>query len=127
MADGAPVKAEDGARSARPRRWRRWLVRLVLLAGLGLAVGGSVVYWKRTALVNRLLREAVPGLNGSIRESAFDFPSGGVMLRDVVFRDPRTGREALRVAELRAAILNGTYEIDAKLDVAVDRLLDEIA
>lgn len=34
---------------------------------------------------------------------------------------------AERVAELRAAILNGTYETDAKLDVALDRLLDEIA
>ncbi len=32
-----------------------------------------------------------------------------------------------RVAELREAILNGTYETDAKLSTAVDRLLDEIA
>ena len=32
-----------------------------------------------------------------------------------------------RVQELRTAILNGTYETDAKLDVALDRLLDEIA
>lgn len=32
-----------------------------------------------------------------------------------------------RVAELRSAILNGTYETDAKLDAALERLLDEIA
>jgi negative regulator of flagellin synthesis FlgM len=32
-----------------------------------------------------------------------------------------------RVQELRTAILNGSYETDAKLDVALDRLLDEIA
>ncbi len=31
-----------------------------------------------------------------------------------------------RVAELRAAIQNGTYETDAKLNTALDRLLDEI-
>ncbi len=31
-----------------------------------------------------------------------------------------------RVAELRAQIASGTYETDAKLDVALDRLLDEI-
>jgi negative regulator of flagellin synthesis FlgM len=31
-----------------------------------------------------------------------------------------------RVQELRTAILNGSYESDAKLDVALDRLLDEI-
>ncbi|MBI3839759.1 MAG: flagellar biosynthesis anti-sigma factor FlgM [Planctomycetia bacterium] len=32
-----------------------------------------------------------------------------------------------RVQELRTAILNGAYETDAKLDIALDRLLDEIA
>ena len=32
-----------------------------------------------------------------------------------------------RVQELRAAILNGSYETDDKLNVALDRLLDEIA
>jgi len=32
-----------------------------------------------------------------------------------------------RVAELRSAILNGTYETEQKLSTAVDRLLDEIA
>jgi negative regulator of flagellin synthesis FlgM len=32
-----------------------------------------------------------------------------------------------RVAELRAAIVNGTYETADKLSQAVDRLLDEIA
>jgi negative regulator of flagellin synthesis FlgM len=32
-----------------------------------------------------------------------------------------------RVQELRTAILNGSYESDAKLDVALERLLDEIA
>ena len=32
-----------------------------------------------------------------------------------------------RVADIRAAILNGTYETADKLDVAVERLLDEIA
>ena len=32
-----------------------------------------------------------------------------------------------RVAELRTAILNGTYETHDKLSTAVDRLLDEIA
>jgi negative regulator of flagellin synthesis FlgM len=31
-----------------------------------------------------------------------------------------------RVQALREAIQNGTYETDAKLDVALDRLLDEI-
>ena len=31
-----------------------------------------------------------------------------------------------RVAELRAQIASGAYETDAKLDVALDRLLDEI-
>lgn len=31
-----------------------------------------------------------------------------------------------RVAELRSAILNGTYETEEKLGVALDRLLDEI-
>jgi negative regulator of flagellin synthesis FlgM len=31
-----------------------------------------------------------------------------------------------RVQELRTAILDGSYESDAKLDVALDRLLDEI-
>lgn len=31
-----------------------------------------------------------------------------------------------RVAELRAQIASGVYETDAKLDVALDRLLDEI-
>ncbi len=31
-----------------------------------------------------------------------------------------------RVAELRAQIASGSYETDAKLDVALDRLLDEI-
>jgi hypothetical protein len=31
------------------------------------------------------------------------------------------------VAELRSAILNGTYETEQKLSTAVDRLLDEIA
>jgi negative regulator of flagellin synthesis FlgM len=31
-----------------------------------------------------------------------------------------------RVAELRAQIASGGYETDAKLDVALDRLLDEI-
>jgi negative regulator of flagellin synthesis FlgM len=34
---------------------------------------------------------------------------------------------AERVQELRAAIAGGTYETDEKLDVAVERLLDEIA
>jgi negative regulator of flagellin synthesis FlgM len=34
---------------------------------------------------------------------------------------------AERVQELRAAILNGTYETEDKLNSAVDRLLDEIA
>ena len=34
---------------------------------------------------------------------------------------------AERVQELRAAILSGTYETDAKLSTALDRLLDEIA
>jgi negative regulator of flagellin synthesis FlgM len=32
-----------------------------------------------------------------------------------------------RVQEIRTAIANGTYETDEKLDVAVQRLLDEIA
>jgi negative regulator of flagellin synthesis FlgM len=32
-----------------------------------------------------------------------------------------------RVRDIRAAILNGTYETEAKLSTAVDRLLDEIA
>jgi len=32
-----------------------------------------------------------------------------------------------RVQELRAAILNGSYETDDKLNVALERLLDEIA
>ena len=32
-----------------------------------------------------------------------------------------------RVAELKAAIANGTYETAEKLDGALDRLLDEIA
>jgi len=32
-----------------------------------------------------------------------------------------------RVAELRSAILNGTYETEEKLGTALDRLLDEIA
>jgi len=32
-----------------------------------------------------------------------------------------------RVRDIRAAILNGTYETEAKLNTAVDRLLDEIA
>jgi negative regulator of flagellin synthesis FlgM len=32
-----------------------------------------------------------------------------------------------RVAEIRAALANGSYEALDKLDVAVDRLLDEIA
>lgn len=32
-----------------------------------------------------------------------------------------------RVATLRAQIANGTYETDAKLDLALSRLLDEIA
>jgi negative regulator of flagellin synthesis FlgM len=32
-----------------------------------------------------------------------------------------------RVAELRASILDGTYETHDKLSTAVDRLLDEIA
>lgn len=31
-----------------------------------------------------------------------------------------------RVAEIRAQIASGEYETDAKLDVALDRLLDEI-
>jgi len=31
-----------------------------------------------------------------------------------------------RVAELRAQIASGTYETDAKLDFALDRMLDEI-
>lgn len=31
-----------------------------------------------------------------------------------------------RVAEIRAAIEAGAYETDAKLDIALDRLLDEI-
>jgi negative regulator of flagellin synthesis FlgM len=31
-----------------------------------------------------------------------------------------------RVAEIRAQIASGSYETDAKLDVALDRLLDEI-
>ena len=31
-----------------------------------------------------------------------------------------------RVAEVRAAIADGTYETDEKLDLAIDRLLDEI-
>lgn len=32
-----------------------------------------------------------------------------------------------RVAEIRAALADGTYETADKLDVALDRLLDEIA
>jgi negative regulator of flagellin synthesis FlgM len=32
-----------------------------------------------------------------------------------------------RVESIRAAILNGTYETDEKLDIALERLLDEIA
>ena len=32
-----------------------------------------------------------------------------------------------RVRDLRAAIQNGTYETEAKLNTAVERLLDEIA
>jgi negative regulator of flagellin synthesis FlgM len=32
-----------------------------------------------------------------------------------------------RVAEIRQAIAEGTYETDEKLNVALDRLLDEIA
>jgi negative regulator of flagellin synthesis FlgM len=32
-----------------------------------------------------------------------------------------------RVRDIRAAILNGTYETESKLGTAVDRLLDEIA
>jgi len=32
-----------------------------------------------------------------------------------------------RVADIRAALANGTYETFDKLDVALDRLLDEIA
>ena len=32
-----------------------------------------------------------------------------------------------RVAELRSAILNGTYETEERLSGALDRLLDEIA
>lgn len=32
-----------------------------------------------------------------------------------------------RVASIRAQIANGSYETDAKLDVALSRLLDEIA
>jgi len=31
-----------------------------------------------------------------------------------------------RVASIRAQIAEGTYETDAKLDVAIERLLDEI-
>jgi negative regulator of flagellin synthesis FlgM len=32
-----------------------------------------------------------------------------------------------RVSELRAQIASGTYEAEAKLDVALGRLLDEMA
>ena len=32
-----------------------------------------------------------------------------------------------RVESIRAALLNGTYETDDKLDAALERLLDEIA
>ena len=31
-----------------------------------------------------------------------------------------------KVAEIKAAIASGTYEDDAKMDVAVDRLLDDL-
>jgi negative regulator of flagellin synthesis FlgM len=34
---------------------------------------------------------------------------------------------AERVSEIRTAILNGTYETEAKLSTALERLLDEIA
>ncbi len=34
---------------------------------------------------------------------------------------------AERVLEIRTAILNGTYETEAKLSTALERLLDEIA
>jgi negative regulator of flagellin synthesis FlgM len=34
---------------------------------------------------------------------------------------------AQRVAEIRAALAEGTYDIESRLEAAVDRLLDEIA
>jgi negative regulator of flagellin synthesis FlgM len=38
-----------------------------------------------------------------------------------------SGIRAERVAEIRAAIESGTYETDEKLNLALDRLIDEIA
>lgn len=38
--------------------------------------------------------------------------------------DPRVRAE--RLAEIQAAIANGTYETPAKLEAAVERLLDEV-
>jgi len=32
-----------------------------------------------------------------------------------------------RVDDIRAQLANGSYDVDAKLDTAIDRLLDEIA
>jgi len=32
-----------------------------------------------------------------------------------------------RVQELRAALANGTYDIDARLELTVQRILDELA
>lgn len=46
----------------------------------------------------------------------------GHLMKALQTNDIRTDK----VAEIRAQIANGSYEDDKKLDVAVDRLLDEL-
>jgi negative regulator of flagellin synthesis FlgM len=51
--------------------------------------------------------------------------SSSAQLIDQVHQLPEIRQD--RVQELRQAIASGSYETEAKLDAAIDRLLDEIA
>ena len=87
--------------------------------GAGGAQGPQPIY-PRLAALGVESNHAVHA--GTPRDSVEISPLGQML--DGISRLPEIRHE--RVAEVRAQIASGVYETPAKLDVALDRLLDEL-
>jgi flagellar biosynthesis anti-sigma factor FlgM len=75
-------------------------------------------------LANNPIQKQIP-TEGAGRPSASDrveLSGAGHLLQSLKNNDVR----ADKVADIKAQIASGTYEDDAKMDVAVDRMLDDL-
>ena len=88
------------------------------------SIGGAGAAGPVQRLVNNPIQKQVPADAPAQLPATDKLQLSGVshLLKSLKNNDVRTDK----VAEIKAQIASGTYEDDRKLDVAVDRLLDDL-